>query len=298
MNRYLVIILALVALSCRQEKSIYYTYNHWQVPGDENKIPLKGEPKQVKETLFVDLQDTSLSATGTFSSYDIWGFDAQGNINYRKNFVSDSLWSETNRTYNDSGLQSVTRYTDSKNGSHTVNGKRSLVTQRLRDGKFKELATTASGEDKIRLLSFKEGGDLQTIEYVFGTDIKQIYSTQVIHYKNGLMQRMVQSSHSGDSSVLQYRYSKNNYIDSVLQYNSGKLFSRIVYTNNSNGDPVKSCTTLSSGDTVNTATMQYVYDKKGNWLKKLERITMHNISPNNPGLNQTKYALLVREITY
>jgi hypothetical protein len=299
MNKCTVLIAALFVLSCNHSSPHYYTYAHWQIPGDENRIPLKGMPKEIKESLFSDMSDSTIKGTEKFKSYDIWRFDPEGQIIYRKSCLSDSSSYETTRWYDEKGLQSETRYSNAPGTSGSSNGPRTVATSVLPDGRFKEVISGRETKDAIiRLLSFSDSGNVQTIAFVPGTNIGHTVGKLVNQYKDGLIRRTVQTGNGADSSWLQYVYAKNNFLDSVLQFEKGKFFSKVIYTNNDNGDPLSSFTILAKGDTVNSATMQYDYDSKGNWVKKLETIMLNKGYSNQPGKKEVKYALLVREIKY
>ncbi|HEY4151194.1 MAG TPA: hypothetical protein VGM41_19790 [Chitinophagaceae bacterium] len=296
MNKCTVLIAALFVLSCNHSSPHYYTYAHWQIPGDENRIPLKGMPKEIKESLFSDMSDSTIKGTEKFKSYDIWRFDPEGQIIYRKSCLSDSSSYETTRWYDEKGLQSETRYSNAPGTSAPSSGPRTVATSVLPDGRFKEVISGGATKDaSIRLLSFSDSGNVQTIAFVPGTNIGHTVGKLVNQYKDGLIQRTVQT---GNGSWLQYVYAKNNFLDSVLQFQKGKFFSKVIYTNNDNGDPLSSFTVLAKGDTVNSATMQYNYDSRGNWVKKLETIMLNSGYSNLPGKKEIKYALLVREIKY
>lgn len=81
MNKFFLFCL-LVISSCKNDEVKYYNHDKWQIPGGYNYSSLKDKPKEVKESLYVDLDDTTLNALGRFNNYDLWNFDNDGNLIY------------------------------------------------------------------------------------------------------------------------------------------------------------------------------------------------------------------------
>jgi len=105
----MIYILFIVLLSYVSGNNIkYYTYEKWSLPEGYETSYLKAKPEEIKETLYVDRNDSSLNINGRFNNYDTWKFDNDGNIIFHKfSTLSDSFWIVTKYNFNDEGLQSI-----------------------------------------------------------------------------------------------------------------------------------------------------------------------------------------------
>jgi hypothetical protein len=177
----------LFALSCKNDEVKYYNHAKWQIPGDYNYSSLK-----VKESLFFQLSDTTIDALGNFfNNYDIWRFDENGNLIYRKfSSSSDSFQIISEMTYDKNGYQDHAYYInkDSAGGEKQVGRTISIL---QKDGRFLEKSYYTLGKPKFSLISFLENGSAEKSEFVEDTNnLDSVMKTQITYYKDNLIQRI------------------------------------------------------------------------------------------------------------
>lgn len=295
MNK-LFVCLILFTASCKNDDVKYYTHDNWQIPGGYNYYSLRDKPKEVKESLYLDLSDTSLNANGRFNNYDLWKFDEEGNIIYRKEYLDDSFWIVHENTYNENGIQ--TRIYSDKDTFNTRENLGKKTSELLANNKFLEKSFFIDSKPDYKLVSFQNNGEIEKIEEIQDTtDLNKIASTHYQYYKNNLLQK-IEMIVEGHSKIQSYYYSKENFLDSIVMSVDGKNMTKEIYYNNKYGDPIKYFEIEQGNDTTMVATLQYEYDEHGNWIKQLEKSEDRNKYTLMLGDLKPKYSLLVREIKY
>ena len=286
----------LVASSCKNDEVKYFNNDKWKIPGSYNYTALKEKPKEVKESLYLDLSDTTINASGRLNNYDLWKFDNDGNLIYRKySSNSDSFCVITEIIYDQNGAQSKT-FTNN-DSLHTKEDGGRVVSELLSNSKFLR-KSYSPGKPKFSLISFEDNGGIIKNEIIEDTiNLNNVVQTQLTYYKNNVIQK-IETLNDIHKKVQNYFYSKDSFLDSMIINENGRLSSKEIYFNNQHGDVTKYLEIGSNNDTTIIAFLQYQYDQHGNWTKQLEKRNdrdNYNLMLENTA---SKYSLIVREIKY
>lgn len=291
--------------SCKQKHgggiagSGYVNHEKWMDWGYIERRPFHGRPKEVKETLYRALSDTTLNATGEFRNYSLWQFDTAGN-QVLKVYMSatrplsgpsiDSFIYDGNGRHESQYIQA-----DVKDKNSAINS--TVRSKREGFGKFK-LVAEIEGKSFGRTCKMTYEGDSIVREEWFDKDKIITMSIERYDKENKLLSRQSFSGDKPDNADYLY-YSAIGYLDSVITIRDNKVLTRKVYINNEHGDPVFYQET---SDTVvyQREHYSYVYDNKGNWTRKLTRfeIDVAKKDETPAGDFYPMYTLRVREIKY
>ncbi|MBV9960828.1 MAG: hypothetical protein JO072_01160 [Parafilimonas sp.] len=288
----------LMFLSCMNDNSLKYnTYEKWSLPEEFENSYLKDNPKQVKETLYISKNDSTLNVSGQLNNYDTWKFDNNGNIIFHEfSTLSDSFWIITKYDFNDDGLQSITY-------SSSTSDKKDDTSKTIIKKKTDNFLEIKTGLDKPRysIISFLNDGKTRKQEFIPDTNkFTDILATQIYNYDKGMIQKNELMTNDGIHKMIRYFYSKEKYLDSIVSYDSDTVTTKEFFYNNQFGDPVKYYELDSKNDTTSIATMKYEYDQHNNWIKKLVKEEDKSIYAGLIDVLKSKsqYSLLVREIKY
>jgi hypothetical protein len=125
---------------------------------------------------------------------------------------------------------------------------------------------------------------------------KSVYMRSIYEYDDGKLMREFRKV--DDSSSFFYHYSVKGVLDSiVINWAQGNSRRVLRYKNNEQGDPVL-IYEIVNGDIVYTRYIQYRYDDKGNWIRRVARETGGGLAKYQPEGPNPEYRLTVRTIKY
>jgi len=275
----------------------YYNKNKWIMSSRFPGHPLKAKPLEIREDLYVHLNDTTLNASSRLNDYTIYRFNTEGDLNYTKTVYTDSFWTEGQGDYVKNGYQMMNVY---HSGSMNYTTRRFSIY--LGNGRFKEIvdpfhSNSLMPEPRVTIESFTEGGNIVKQEFFNDTiNMNAPYQTLIIFYEGQRILRQVGIRKKDTTDRYQYYYSKELLLDSIRYIVERKYAKKEIFVNNEHGDVVKFFEITSGGDTISTRVMQYEYDKYGNWIKQIEKSVEKNNYTNAP--NNNPYSLVVRNIKY
>jgi antitoxin component YwqK of YwqJK toxin-antitoxin module len=284
--------------SCKNKEVKYYNHSKWKIPGAYNYAPLKVNPRQVKESLFIDLIDTTIISKGRLNSSDTWLFNDAGDLITRKYAVgSDSFMIITEMKYDDDGFQSKTysKYIPENENKDTSR----TISRLLGNEKFLQTSMGIDNVPRYKLYSFNSNGNIVKIEKIEDTlHPDKVISTQTEYYQNEILQKIESIQPNGMILRRNYFYSTNNFLDSILYFENNKLSNKEIFINNEHGDAIVIKNILPDGKIIKTIWMQYEYDRMGNWTSQLCKMSegkedVISLSPINP-----QFSLIVRSINY
>ena len=267
---YPLAIIGAIVTSCATKQTAYYNHDKWKIPGDINMAPLKASPKEIKESLFTNLTDTSINAKGTLNSINTWRFDAAGNLMYREYFISDEFWIRTEMQLGTNGYQSRS-YTNN-DAQHTKEDAGKIVSKPISDSSFFEETFSPQNGNSYRLKTFGNNGKIITIEEIKDTVLyKNATSRELLYYEGDKLQKALYSSINDTPRLAHYFYNTNGFLDSIILRQQGAIIQQEFFVNNTQGDPVSYLKINAQGDTLQNIMFTYIYDAKANWIKRLER---------------------------
>ncbi|MEI9810866.1 MAG: hypothetical protein WDO16_24985 [Bacteroidota bacterium] len=288
---FAVIFLAGCILSCKSNERSYIYYGNWMTPDVYNVSLLKRNPSEVKENLYVELNDTGFQASGKLNSYDLYKFDRKGNIVFYKMFIEGASFSELSTEYTDDGPRSISKiYMDihSTQPDHETK----VVTERTGADQFKENHFKNGVYDYHTMTTFLNNG-LMVREEKMNHDT--LIWTVTRFFENGIVAREEAAS-AKEKSKGQYYYSAGRLMDSIVTVKNDRKIKRL-FTRNAQGDVILYEET-ENGKTTEIKRMKYEYDTKGNWIKQITR--EENKVPGGlfAGQRFPEYSIVVREIKY
>lgn len=290
----------LTACSSSDNEHRYYYHDQWKLPGEDRA--LRDEPKEVSDSTFTNLTDTIvLSATGEFEKAEVTRFDQAGNMIVHRSVRPDFTIVQQS-VYTDTGYSTKTYSESDRNLTDTFG----FTLRPFKEGKF---ISTARGSDVVppRYISFSDGGNVRVTETIDSSGGRVLTTTQTEYFKNGQRQKIVSRKDSAEQQVVYY-YTANA-LDSIVFFADGKWQSKRIYINNDQGDPVywAEIRMLHEGmqlrDTLQAYSASYVYDKNGNWVRRLQReiVAPSNLPsylPVDPAQKFPGYTLTVRKLVY
>jgi hypothetical protein len=286
MRKYIaILVLAGLAISCdRSGNTQYKNYEKWVI-NDWSTRALNGTPKEVKETLYSELSDTSFQPPPTFSDYRIYRFDAAGNLVYMYSFIDSSYINEIHKSYNLEGMRKRS-YAYDKPGGEPVD-KSEEISEKMGDNKYRVTSGNKNVMSYDKIETYSDDGDLLGVEYwkngrQFGS-VSYEYKNDRLEYAKKIREK--------DTIENVYYYSAKGFVDSIAANKRGVRQEVKVYVNNAQGDPVE----VREGGY--TARLRYEYDSKNNWVKRL----VYDPTPSIVKDTSSKfpdYSLFIREIKY
>jgi hypothetical protein len=287
-----VIVFITVLCACTNEKGKphgFVNHDKWVIDNfTTTRNTLKHQPKEVYDSYYEDLSDTTLDATGKLNTTYNYRLDKEGNIVFVQISSNSTGYHEMRYRYNDSGRHHESR-------SFNMNGKLIEVEQGVSQKKAKGVYEVTELEDgkptgKIRKYTFSDGGS-RVMDQKFDNGVSKF--TSDFTYEGD---RLLSEVRNVDwISRHNYYYSEKGFLDSiVVQGNNEKRVHSFI--NNEYGDAVYKQETK-NGELLYATWLHYRYDEKGNWIRRIVRQTGQGIAAYQHGKNP-EYLLAVREIKY
>ena len=291
----LILIVVLFSCSDRSGSGKYYTNAKWQkFRKDYDQGMLKNKPVEIKESAYIELEDTLLTAKGKNGGFESYKFYTNGDLQRWQIYDSNDHWVIAEMKYDNNGLQS--RYYSDRDSLRTFEDAGKVVTRKLNDSQFLMHSFFNIGPAFL-LNTFRENGSIVRKEYIVDSaKLKDVFKTVIFYYKDDLLQKTTTTTKDGYQQEDNYFYSANHSLDSITRSLFNKPSQREIFTNNSYGDPVVYILQrLPKSDTIKYITFQYEYDSRGNWIKRLENKIKGNyaMSGKNP-----HHTLFIRKIRY
>jgi hypothetical protein len=252
---------------------------------------LKGNPKQLKETDYYDLKDTSLKAQGLMHEYDVYKFDRYGNMIAWKRVSPTTSVIESSYKYTVDGLS----YHDklyAGTGSDKPITDLKVVSEKIDTLKYKETRLKNGMEHYSSIITVSEPGRVVKQEKM---DQNTVSATIISYFNEG---RIIKEDRSTEQkkSIKLYHYSSKWELDSTIQVADGER-TKMIFHNNEKGDPVNIETTI-NGKLVEVQRMKYEYDKRGNWTRRLSFRRGGSVYFSRSDIKFPEYELTVRKIKY
>jgi antitoxin component YwqK of YwqJK toxin-antitoxin module len=287
MRKYVaVLVLAGLLTACsRSQESGYKNYEKWR-HNDWSPRPLSGAPREVKETMYSELSDTSFQPPAAFSDFRIYRYDSSGNLIFLHSYLDSSYINEMHMTYEPEGVRRRLYAYDKVGGKPVDTNQESA--KKIGVNKYsvtKERNSIVTANDRIETY-FDDGAGMMIEFWQNGKP----FGTVIYHYKND---RLVYTEKIRNKDTVKniYYYSAKGFLDSITAVEKGVRRDVKVYVNNEQGDPVEII------EEEETMRFKYEYDSKGNWVKRL----MYDPTPNSIFMPDSKfpnYLLTIREIKY
>lgn len=295
MMTLLSLLLIVFLFSCKGQDQEYVNHNNWSVDNIYSPASLQNEPKEVKESWFTNITDTSFSDTlkGKLRSYSLYKFGKKGHIDFMQIFIDGGPITDTYIKFDENGEQYETLYYD--NGDTT---KRKRISKRQEDGRFKAEIYNDSMNTRTYHISFLEKGNKIVTEIRSNRDNSMSELTR--WYKDHKLLRSV-FKHTYGEQEYQYYYSVKGFIDSVVLITQDTKYTHRIYINNQQGDPVyfEDRGGPEGQELMERRWMKYVYDEKGNWIKQISKREGGKIYRSDMGNEKfPEYELTIREIKY
>lgn len=277
-------LLLVVMMSCGRPADSYINHEKWHT-NNLSKRPLAGSPREVKETCYIDLADTSLYASGTFKESWEYRFDPSGNTIFESVLFDNNHKVAAYVYYPAEGIRSKTIYYDS-------NG----IASKLRN----ETIAEGIGKDKYKVTRYEDGKKTGHTFEAFsdsGTSVtrekwknEKLQESVITIYRNERLVRTKRTA-NGYTTERLFHYARNGFLDSVTTQTDSISGHTIVFVNNEHGDPVL---IIENNGRIR---LKYQYDAKGNWVRQLvyNPYSMYHIDAKN---KYPEYSLFVREINY
>ena len=283
----------------------YYNREKW-TPLGYYMSAMKGRPQEVKVLIYTNLSDTTMDASGEFMRYAISGFDAEGKTVFQKTFEKASnMLIESLFEYDKNGRQVTTNaYNDSMQRKIIQESKSSMTL--IADSTF-EIKTNRPGSDKWILRTSKKGEMEQESRY---SGVGPYRDSTIRWYKGDRMiYGEIWEQGSVNRSRSDYYYSSAGYLDSSTTFpvvvdtaeKRNLFYSKTFYVNNKYGDPVsifESYGFSKDRETRRVKRMKYVYDEKGNWIKRMLVYDLADFPESMKKKKHPGYELTIREIKY
>jgi hypothetical protein len=271
-----------------------YHYLQWLIPGDE--IPIRHQPKEVRDSIFSNVTDTVISnSSGMFGQLEVCKFNKNGNI-IESSSQKPGFTIIQKSVFTDTGYSNLTYSLLDNKASDTLG----FTVHPYKDGKF--IYTDRDKDEKSqKLVIFSNNGNTRIIETTDTFNGKKIITIETGEFKNGKLQKITVKKEDKVQQLV-YHYSAN-FLDSVVFLVDGKWVSIRSYIYNKQGDPVFRLEKDGNGKILQAHAVSYVYDEKGNWIKKLEKeVVSDPYLPQPSHINNKQmfrgYSLIVRTIVY
>lgn len=294
------IFLLLFGFTC--QKNDYVNKHKWQILNEHKRADfIKGKPVFVKEILQFTIENDVRSKLGVQNSYEEYGFSSVGDIILKRRFYTDDFFSNTNFTYDYNGMSYFLILTSADKGKPKYDTLIS-TSRLLPNGKYKRIIHRKE-ETKAILESYLNGGGLVVEEYLKdSTDNSDVLITSSKYYNSDKVTKAELLHKDGSIDTEQYYYSDSGLLDSVVRVSERwglKNRDKRVYQYNEQGDYNFYAEISGVGDTTALATVKYLYDNKGNWIRKLvDEEGWYDGKPVVNKMLKKKYRLLIREIKY
>ncbi|GAB2813688.1 hypothetical protein GCM10027043_11850 [Ferruginibacter profundus] len=269
----------------------YYPKAQWYT-SSHKLFQVKAKPKKVTEFFYNGVDSLTGTDLKKIGSYDEFIYDTAGNLLSRKLFFDDNFWNQFTTNFSSTGLVSAFQ---SKSKAGIENGILMKIAP-AGDGRYKQIIYRNNKPGQVIFYTFKNKGD--DILLVEQKKIGDHTTTNIsnLHYNgNQLLSDSVKVVTGKDtySTQKKYFYGKDNSLDSVITY-SGKERKRLLFIKNEHGDPLAEIE-IEHNDTTEYKTYIYLYDAKGNWIRRVEE---DRLSFGQTVFQNQKFSMIRREIIY
>lgn len=263
----------------------YYLKEQWYTSSSQ-QFPVNGTPKNVKEYFYPNINNFSGSDTAKFSSYDSFSYDEAGNIVERMLFFDSSFWQLFKFKYTNKGYTIILK--GNSKGKITEEIVKKL--EQYNAVQFREIKVDEKNTN-LKLFSYKNNGNEVLISERGLGKYKNMYKKQHAFYDGQRPLKKIVTDGT-DTTITTYYYSGTLKLDSVVSI-AGTTRKVIRYITNEKGDPVSEVQLMNS-DTTSYVTYSYLYDDKGNWVKRIEEEYIESQFSSAASKN----ALITRKIIY
>jgi hypothetical protein len=289
--KYFTFFILLMPLHAAKGQGKYYPKLQWYTSSNPN-FPVKYQPEKVTEYFYGGVDSLMKTDLKKFGSYDEFTYDTAGNLLSRKLFFNDNFWSLYTSTFNPTGERAEYQF-KSNNG---IDKGVFLTTEPTNDGRFRQIIYSDHKESKVTFYSYKNNGnDVVSEEHKNMGAYTTTTITNLQYNGRQLLSRFTKIVDGKDTAVVRkfYFYSLDNSLDSIITF-SGKERKRQLFVKNEHGDPLAEIE-IEHNDTTEYKTYTYLYDAKGNWIRRVEedRLSFGQIVFQNQ-----KFSMVRREIIY
>jgi hypothetical protein len=274
----------IMAAACRPRVEPYHNFEKWKILPFLAERPLEGHPRQVVERFFA-AADSENPEKKRFLSYK-FAFDNEGNLVRTDAYMSNQLAYFSVWKYDTDGPQEITEAPSLKDSNRNI-------TRSLGDGRYKTISYRRTDIREVRIITFPSSGS-ERIEELYKDTAASGQSLGSLHVYYDGSRVVKKTSLSKDGNVEQrFFYSKWVSPDSIENFDGAKLAVREIFPNNPQGDPERHLT-IAGNDTTGES-YQYVYDRHGNWTK---RVTIPLRSDTTSGITAGGATVDEREFVY
>jgi hypothetical protein len=250
-------------MACHPGNGPYYNKEKWKIPGGVYSSGLRSSPKTVREYIYEEPKDTNGLYKKRGLYYLVYGFNREGDMVYRKAYMDDTLIQVSEMSYDSNGLQS--RFWMTSVGNHDTFR---VVSRSLGGGRFRSISNRPAGGLKIWITTYVHDGQ-ECVEESFPDSAAGKPNQRIHTFYEG--QRLLKRDITTPKGMMEerYFYSEEDSPDSILSINTGNVVQRELFKNNKQGDPV-AYWKINGADTLMQSSIQYTYDKNGNWIRQRE----------------------------
>jgi hypothetical protein len=285
-------LMSVLILCCRNKDNGYVYHEKWVIQNIYDPNSLKGEPQEVKEIFYNDLDDTSLSAPHNPSSAVLYQFDRSGNNIFTRFYFGPASIIVMNCKYGPDGPERRLRSFDSLDLGKPAR-ETWTIAEKIEGDKFKITSYSDSNYQRHHVISFSANGRTVKDE----TWVNEELIGTITSHHTGERLTKEEKLQEGESSEETYYYSVKGFLDSIVSFDSGKPSGSKIFVNNEQGDVVVFIQRGEKG-IEEKRRMRYQYDEKGNWIKQLEYIEIGHLNRPRPDPKFPGYSLTIREIKY
>lgn len=280
----------MVSCAAKKQQGKYYLKDQW-ITRSADYFPVKNKPHSIREYLFKckTEADTLPKPLDQADSYEDYVYDSAGNrLEYNIVLGNGSVYRYIT-TYIESGYTTMLTITS----SGITSKQKAFEFMPAGDGRYKLIKDSVNGYEQF--YTYFNNGNEVLIEKNFDFGVMKSHTLERTFYDGQRILKKVsdvKSTNGNFTNTTEFKYTGNN----VLKGMQDQLMGGSIkdYTLNAAGDPTKEVVIRNHKDTMIYKTYSYLYDAKGNWIRRLEK---DNLSQKyyQPGRS---YALLIREITY
>jgi hypothetical protein len=279
MPKNIVLLAAILASIACQPGKRFPNKDKWILLPALDRRPLHGHPREVIEYSIVEADTARPEKWREF--YFRYRFNADGDMVNRASYLSGTLQITDEYQYDANGVQ--VKSTDVKRGEFSR-----IVSRAQGNYSYRSISTRRDGTAAGSMDSFPPGGwDQIEKQYqdtaMTGTPFFEAH----LYFDGDTMTRAVYHSNGGVITEWRYFYSRSVVPDSIQVWvdagSGANLFRREINFNNDYGDPLRHLM-LQGEDTLDDSEYKYVYDRNGNWTRRIGVDVKAN--PRNPSPGQ------------
>jgi|HubBroStandDraft_5_1064220.scaffolds.fasta_scaffold83166_1 hypothetical protein len=288
MRKYSLLFALIVLLAACRHYSTYEDRDKWMLTYRLTRMVLHNRPKEVTQYIYPAADTARPEARRKY--YTRYGFDPEGNITSRNDYLNDTLFMKFEYWLDRDGMQQKATSMNSGKVTYTVS-------KRLSDGRYMITNPHSTSKSNATIVGYFAGGDEKIREdYSDSTAQGDPYQVAHFYYQGNRLMR-VDGRPKGSPQEALYFYSKSDAPDSLNIYQgssaSGKLLQRQLFFQNDHGDVVREIVIVGK-DTTRLEINSYSYDAKGNWVRRIQVPLKFN--PND--YNGKEVMVIDREIVY